>query len=154
MKGNKFSRFYALLSQAGLAQEEKYSLVLGISNQRTSSLKELTPEELANLETHLQSKLPQSQQPKGWRTKKEGKQEVANQEALQTMRKKVIALLAYGLGWTVYDKQKNKMVADMKKIYGWVQHYGKHNPKKLNEYNQSELAALVSQVEQMTKKQL
>jgi hypothetical protein len=149
---SKFSRFYALFRQAGLEQEDKNKLVLEASNQRTASLKELKAEELQSLEQHLQSKLPQSQAPKGW--KQSPAQSFPKHDELQKMRKKVIALLGYGLGWNVYDKAKNKMVADMVRIYGWVQKYGVHNPKKLNEYDKKELAALITQVELMVKKLL
>ena len=152
---SKFSRFYALFRQAGLEQEDKNKLVLEASNQRTASLKELTTEELQSLEQHLQSKLPQSQTPKGWRTTQSNNTTTKdNTDELQKMRKKVIALLGYGLGWSVYDKAKNKMVADMVRIYGWVQKYGVHNPKKLNEYDKKELAALITQIELMVKKLL
>lgn len=149
---NKYSKFYALLNVLGIDNSEKSALVSEYSNGRTSSLKELSGEELENLETYLQNLTGKSQQPKGWRQPKKSKP--ASNEELVKLRKKVIALLAYSLGWNCYDKEKNKMVADMPRIYEWVKKYGKHNPKEFNSYNKKELSDLVSQVEIIVKKEI
>lgn len=149
---NKYSKFYALLSVLGIDSQEKSNLVLEYSNQRTKSLKELSSDELQNLETHLQNLTGKSQKPNGWQQTKTAKP--ATNDELVKLRKKVIALLAYSLGWTVYDKAKNNNVADMPRIYIWVQKYGIANPKKFNDYSKKELTGLISQVEQMVKNEL
>ena len=149
---NKYSKFYALLSVLGIDSQEKSNLVLEYSNQRTKSLKELSSEELQNLETHLQNLTGKSQQPSGWRQAKTTKP--ATNDELVKLRKKVIAMLAYTLGWTVYDKEKNRMVADMPRINGWVEKYGKCNSKKFNDYSKTELTGLISQVEKMVKSEI
>ena len=66
------------------------------------------------------------------------------------MRRKVIALFRK-MG---YEKELStgngewKMVADMRRIYGWVKKYGKYH-KPLGRHNRAELAALAALVSQV-----
>jgi hypothetical protein len=145
---NKYARIYALINKLRLSDDDKQALVYSHTNERTISLKEMTDEELQNLTDALVEMSPKSTQPKGMRDDF-GKKT----DELDTMRKKVIALLGYDLGWQKYSKQKNRMVADVSKIKVWVEKYGKHK-KPLNDLTKKELAELVTQTEEFVKREL
>jgi hypothetical protein len=146
---NKYARIYALINKLGLSDEEKKALVYSHTNQRTTSLKEATDEDLESITNYLVAISPPSTQPKGMKDSF-GK---PNHSNLNNMRRKVIALLAHDLGWKMYSKTKNSMVADMTTIKAWVKKYGRHK-KDLNELNKQELAELITQCEEFVRREL
>lgn len=74
------------------------------------------------------------------------------QKAVQSMRRKVIALL---MAWKpeqfgVWDTGKMRHLPDMARIYQWINEYGYLKPKWLNKYTYQELTVLVSQIKKIT----
>ena len=75
-------------------------------------------------------------------------------QAKQDMRRKIIAML---MSWKpeqfgTFRPSGMKYVPDMEKIYTWINKYGHKHPKWLNKYSYQDLVILVSQIEQITKK--
>lgn len=121
---------HSLLSATGLL-EDKAELVQLYSKSRTSSARELTSIEANNIISHLR---------KFQGPKKEN-------DPANKMRRKIIHQMRT-IGYETPDR-----TADMKAIYSWVEQYG-YLHKHLNSYTLEELPRLVSQVEEMYKKEL
>lgn len=116
------NRIWALVAQAGLSKDDVAALVYQVTNGRTSRSSEMEVREADMLIDNLQQKV-------GSKAK----------DTLDTMRKKIISM-AREMNW-----EKNGR-ADMQRIYAWVLKYSPFH-KPLNDHNQAELAALVTQFE-------
>lgn len=119
---------YALLNKTGLLPQ-KENIVLGISNGRTASTRELSHEESIALIGYLQQ---QDKEP--------------GEDPRTAMRNKIF-YYAHQLGWTKLNKH-GKQVADGKRVDEWMIEYS-YLKKKLNRYSYKELPKLVSQFEAM-----
>lgn len=129
-KKRNYKPFFAIAKALGLNAENRKDIAYDFSEGRTTSLKELTDKEYSAVLKSLkkrQSALPS--------TTKGDKQ-----------RKKIIALCR-DMGMEKYDTVKQKMVADMPKIYKLIVDKGYLKPKKLNDYTANELPKLVTQVQ-------
>lgn len=101
-------------------RDHKTEIVLGSSNGRTESTKELTLEEAKSLISYLKSIDP-------------------DEASADKMRKKIISM-AHEMNWRVPGSAK----ADMKRIDGWCKEYSKLK-KSLDNHTLQELPALVTQ---------
>ena len=116
---------YALLNKTGLLPQ-KENIVAGISDGRTTSTRELTPQEAIDLIKYL-------------------KNQDQSEIAADVMRKKIISL-AHEMGWHVAGTRK----ADMRRIDEWCKKFG-YGKKSLDNYHYNELPKLVSQFESVYK---
>ena len=130
-----YALYFALekrLNQAG-HHIDRADLIRDLTDGEKESLKALSGVEYAELMRWMRAavdRLPRAH----------------DEEARQRMRRKIIALFRQ-MG---YEKPSGQgsVVADMKRIYGWVIKYGRFH-KPLNKHSGAELAGLVSQVERM-----
>ncbi|WP_346237748.1 hypothetical protein ABDK00_001560 [Niabella insulamsoli] len=116
---------HSLLTQTGL-MHMKAELVFSYSSRRTSSSKELTTMEAANLINYLKAQPTEAAQ-------------------CQQMRRKIIAK-AHKMRWETAEGK-----ADMERIEHWCLKYGGFK-KKLNDHTYKELVHLVTQFNAMYKK--
>ncbi len=123
-----YARFFGLFKSARVAGIMPYAdhaeLIAEVTSGRTSSLRDLTPQELRAIEQRIQELLD----PK--------------EAAAQRMRRKVIGILA-GRG-AVNEAGR----PDMPHILAWVLKYG-YLHKELNDYLPKELPQLVTQAERI-----
>ncbi|MBS1783172.1 MAG: hypothetical protein JSS78_08900 [Bacteroidetes bacterium] len=114
-------------------QGQKEIIVLGASQQRTTSTKELTSEEAKGLIQYL-------------------KKQDAQEQRAETMRRKIISR-AHEMRWhtaETKDLPRNYRKVDMPRLDDWMLK-SSYLHKKLNQYRYSELPALVTQFEQVYK---
>lgn len=119
-----------LISQRGIDKETKAAMVIGFSNGRTESSKDLYVEEAALMIRHLEQTDP-------------------NYPAAEKMRRKLI-YMAHTMGWQKADGN-GKMRIDMQRVDEWCTTYG-YGKKRLNNYSYKELPKLLSQFEAVYKK--
>lgn len=112
-----------LMNNMHIVGDDKDIMLLGFTSGRSSSRKDLTFHEAADLIKHL-------------------KQTDPNAPASEKMRKKIISM-AHELHWKQADSK-----ADMKRIDDWCKKYG-YKHKSLDNYSYHELPTLVSQFEKM-----
>jgi hypothetical protein len=105
-------------------KERKTDLVLGFSNDRTESTKELSLDEAKALISYLKSL-------------------DADEKKADVMRKKIISL-AHEMNWHLPGTNK----ADMPRIDGWCKKFSPLH-KSLNNHTLKELPALVTQFEKV-----
>lgn len=109
-------------------QPQKENILLGISNGRTTSLKQLTHEEAVQLIRYLKS-------------------QDADEEACKKMRGKILAM-AFEIGYTKVNN-KGKRVTDVERLdKSWMLQYS-YLKKKFYSYTYNELPKLVSQFSSM-----
>ncbi len=133
MNQAQYKAAWAIINKCGL-QSQKDNIVAGISQGRTSSMRELSHEESLALISYLKTL---DVQPKD--------------EAADKMRNKIF-YYAHMMNWTKVNKY-NKVVADGKRIDEWMIKYS-YLKKKLNRYSYEELPKLVYQVEMLYKSHL
>lgn len=121
-----YTRFFQLFSRAqrvgAVKTKDHHDLISDYCGKQ--SLKDLTPEELAQLEIHIQELMDPAA------------------AAANRMRRKVIAILA--ARGAVNSKNK----PDMDHVYAWVLKYG-YLGKPFNHYTNAELPRLVTQAEKV-----
>lgn len=121
-----YKRFFTLFRQATAAGllpfDSHHDLVEAATEGRTTSLRDLSAQELATMERRIQDLLA----PQG--------------DSANRMRRKVIAILA---ARGAVDAQGRP---DMTRIHAWVRKYG-HLHKDFNAYTVPELITLVTQAE-------
>lgn len=123
---------YALVNKLSL-QAQKENIILGISNGRTSSTKELSHIESIELIKYLKTQDP-------------------DEVGAEKMRRKIIAI-ARSMNWQTTHLQTNGQFvtkADMKRIDKFCTERG-YLHKKLNQYLYNELPKLVHQFEMVQK---
>jgi len=120
-------RFYGLLKETN-RQEYKETLVAAYSSKQSASVKDLSDAELQSLVDFLSvgsTKTP-----------------ILRDESSDRMRKKVIAICASTFGMVKNGK------SDMERINAFIIEKG-YLKKSLNDYEQSELPTLISQMEKI-----
>lgn len=121
-----YATFFTLFHKARrlgvIAAEDHHDLVADITEGKTTSLRQLTPRELRDIERVLQGLIDPAQ------------------ESAQRMRRKLIAILASRGAVDAHGKP------DMAHINAWVMKYG-HAKKPLMQYTNAELTQLVTQAE-------
>lgn len=127
-------RLQTIFSKKGISKEERAAIVHDFTNGKELSVGRLSTNELSELIDRFTDKQ-------------------VSDDAPNRMRRKIIALFRER-GFEYYDHASNRTKADMHRIYKWVKHYGKHNPKRLKDYTYSELIDLVSQVETLHNREL
>lgn len=127
-------RLQTIFSKKGISKEERAAIVHDFTDGKELSVGRLSLNELLGLIDRFSDK-------------------VVPENSSNQMRRKIIGLFRER-GFEYYDHLENRMKADMHRIYKWVKHYGKHNPKRLKDYTQLELIDLVSQVETLHKREL
>jgi hypothetical protein len=110
---------------------DKKQVILDASSGRTASSRELTFEEAHNLLHYLND---------------------SRQATIDKMVRKMVAI-AYDLNWiqekpVVESGGKVVMKKDFSRLYQWVKKYGSLK-KDLKQYNEKELPALITQLEQV-----
>lgn len=125
---------YALLNKLGL-MPQKNNIVEGISNGRTSSLKELNHAESIALIKWLKQQDPEEQK-------------------AEKMRRKIISI-AHQLGWkqTYISANTMSQKVDMQALDNWCITFS-YLHKKLNQYQYKELPTLVSQFQKVLESHL
>lgn len=116
----QYKKIHALMTP--WHKQNKKEIILGITNDRTDSTKELTQPEVDALIKHLQS---QEKKP----------------DPCDVMRKKIISI-AWQMNWTYQKDGKTK--ADIIRINKWCEQ-SSYLKKKLNDYKYKELPKLLSQ---------
>lgn len=111
------SILHGLLTSTGL-MAQKRNLILGFTDGRTESSKDMTYQEAGALITHLKSL-----------------------DASHKMRRRIIKM-AHEMGWHLPGTQK----IDMDAINEWCKKYGAYH-KPLNDHSATELPRLVTQFE-------
>ncbi len=122
---SQIRKIYALMTPRH--RQNKESLILGITNDRTASISDLKQSEINDLIRHLES---------------EKKPDPAD-----TMRKKIISM-AWQMNWT--KEVKGKLKADIARINKWCID-SSYLKKGLNDYKYKELPKLVAQFEMVYK---
>jgi hypothetical protein len=124
-------RLYQLLNQTGQIKY-KAELVSSYSAKKSTSSRDLTPNEARELIAHLErqaNKLELQQQPK----------------PSEKMRRKIFSL-CWDMG---FCQEANTKEENSKIVKGLVERLGVLKPKALNQYTEQELPKLVTQFEQM-----
>lgn len=128
MKRNSLiKRFYGLLKETN-RQQFKETIVAAYSASKSTSVKDLTDNELRNVISFLEVGSSSTQ--------------TLQEESKNKMRRKIIGICAESFEM----KQNGK--SDMKKIYDFVLNKGYLN-KNFNEYEYNELPTLVAQFEKL-----
>lgn len=126
---SNYTRFFSLFNKAvrvGVVLDtDHHEFVKDYTGGRTESLKQLSPEELAQIEVHIQELMDPAA------------------AAANRQRRKVIAILAARGCINAQGKP------DMPHIYAWVQKYG-YLHKHMNHYTNAELPRLVTQAERIS----
>jgi hypothetical protein len=124
---NHIKQLHVLLTKAELNNpEDKKSLALQYSKNRTDRTSELTYQEYLNLIKDLQVSFVNE----------------ASGRISDKMRKKIISR-AREMRWEIQD-DNGRVMADMQRINNWAVKYG-YLHKNLNDYTENELPQLVSQ---------
>ena len=106
---------------------QKEDIIMGASNERTISTRELTSDEANALIKYL-------------------KQQDPDEQKAEKMRRKIISM-AHEMGWASTTlSHQGKPKVDMERIDNWCVKYGFLH-KKLNQYLYTELPRLVTQFE-------
>jgi hypothetical protein len=130
-------RLHQLLNQLGL-MSDKASLIRSYSQIDSTSSKDLLQGEARMLIKHLEGLLPQQDDP------------------ADRMRKKML-MYGYEMDWdtprTEQQKRMTRGARCFRNVDAWCRRYSKLK-KGLNEHNEQELPALISQFEQLYKKQI
>jgi hypothetical protein len=146
---SSYSIFYGHLERLGFKDdfEFKCSLVRQFTDNRTASLKAMTPVEYDIMIRFLRGQTPAKSNPApAPSAPTEGG---IKQQKMNEMRKKIFSLLrsmGYISGYSDDDKKINQAV-----VYAMVERHGYLKPKRLNGYSFEELIKLVSQFESWQK---
>lgn len=132
MAHNLNKELHAVLNQYG-AMEQKASLVNQFTNGRTTSSRDMSQAECLALIKALKGETPKTVEKPSPKSKSNDK---ANR-----MRRKIIAMMVHGLGWTYND------------IDAFCKKSGHIKKDKLNDYDSKELVKLVGQFELVHKDQ-
>ncbi len=119
----KLRILHAILAKKGLMDEKK-SIILQHTKERTDSAAKMTESELTSLIDFFSISKP------------------STKESANNMRRKIIAICASTMQMVTEGKP------DMRKIYDFVQENG-YLSKELNQYSYDELPKLVSQFEKI-----
>lgn len=123
---SSYAHFFMLFNQARrsglMPYAEHHELVSDATRGRTSSLRELSPQELRALEQRIRELIDPAE------------------ASMQKQRRKIIAILA-SRGCTTPQG-----APDMAHIHAWVERYG-YLHKPMNDYTNKELPRLVTQAE-------
>lgn len=138
----RYDKCFAIISELDSlgCKTSKEKLLAEFSGGMRKGLRELSNSEFDSFEKFLQDKLSDAR--------------LINDKTCDRQRKKIIALFSK-MGHTkiVTRNGVTKVIPDMPYIYSWVNKYG-YLKKGLNQYNQSEIPKLVSQVESFHKKEV
>lgn len=127
MNTQQNKQLHALLAQTGL-KAHKESLVLGYTNGRSESSRDLTAQEADALIRYLSA-------------------QAKPEDADDKMRKKMIHY-ARQMGWEIEVPRGRK--ADIERLNNWCIHYGQYH-KPLMEHDTAELTRLLSQFDAVYK---
>jgi hypothetical protein len=133
MNQAQYKAAYAIINKCGLSAE-KDTIVLSISNGRTTSMRQLTHQESIFLIKWLKNE-----------QERRGK---IHSRDISAMRGKIL-YYCHQMGWTKKNAT-GKTIADVQRFDEWALHYS-YLKKKLNQYTYDEMPKLVSQFEQVYK---
>jgi hypothetical protein len=122
--------FHALIGKIGIDKETKRDMILGMTNMRTSSSKDLTSDECQALINAL-------------RVKSGLKPDKVQDDPADKMRKKILSI-CHEMHWTVNGK------VDWRRLDTWLKQYGMYH-KSLNKLTLVELPSQLTQFEQLLK---
>jgi hypothetical protein len=126
-------KLYKLLNDSG-SFSDRHEIVLEYTGGRTENSSEMTTEEVLALIRDLE------------KFQKDRGAPLNDFQKGDAMRKRVLSLF-HQYGFTIYSREKRKMIVDFERLDNWMVKYS-YLHKKLNKYKYSELPKLVSQVEQ------
>lgn len=138
----RYDKVYAIIAELNTlgCKTSKEKLLKEFAGGMKEGLRDLTEFEFHRFESFLQEKL--------------SNERLQNHNVCNRQRRKIIGIFAK-LGKTVVVRDRNgtRIKPDMPWIYSWVKKYG-YLHKPLNDYNRHELPKLVSQVENIQKKEI
>ena len=131
-------RIYGKLDNLGL-KEEKENIVFNFTSGRTSHLSSMEPEELVALLDRLSGNVNNNDYLKYGKFDKKNKQH------------RYLLSMCMQLGWSVYNKNVQRNVADIVRLGRFIVHFGAIK-KPLMEQSRSELQKTIYQFEQIVSK--
>lgn len=131
-------RIYGKLDNLGL-KEEKENIVFGFTSGRTSHLSSMEPEELMGLLDKLSGNVNNTDYLGYGKFDKTSKQH------------RYLLSLCMQLGWSLYNKNVQRNVADIVRLGRFIRHFGAIK-KPLMEQSKQELQKTIYQFEQMVSK--
>ncbi|OGX23353.1 MAG: hypothetical protein A3K54_00110 [Omnitrophica WOR_2 bacterium RBG_13_44_8] len=131
-------RIYGKLDSLGL-KDEKENIVFSFTSGRTSHLSDMEPEELISLLDRLSGNINNNDYLNYGKFDKNNKQHT------------YLLSMCMQLGWTVFNKNVQRNVADIVRLGRFIMHFGAIK-KPLIEQSKQELQTTVYQFEQMVSK--
>lgn len=131
-------RIYGQLEKLGL-KEEKENIVFSFTSGRTSHLSAMEPEEMISLLDKLQGNQGNNDYLVYGKFDKSKKQHM------------YILSMCMQLGWSVYNRNVGRNVADLVRLGRFIMHFGAIK-KPLSEQSKEELQKTVYQFEEMVRK--